>query len=87
MTHYTMLERKNCWSNCGRKRGWAGRCNYCGPNGYCCHMDGRGSCTKEMSDVLKESFIYIFSNIKLIILVLTFRKLFIYNMNLLHHDF
>lgn len=53
MTHYTMLDRPNCWSNCGRKRGWAGRCSYCGPNGYCCHADGRGGCTTEMADVLK----------------------------------
>lgn len=53
MTHYTMLDRPNCWSNCGRKRGWAGRCSYCGPNGYCCHADGRGGCTTEMADVLR----------------------------------
>ena len=54
MTHFTMLDRPNCWSKCKR----AGRCNYCGSNGYCCHADGRGSCTWDMAHVLKESFIF-----------------------------
>ena len=54
--HFKILDRPNCWNQCGRKRGWAGRCNYCGENGYCCNQDGRGSCTREMSQVLKEWF-------------------------------
>ena len=38
------LNVENCWTKCGRKRGWAGKCGHCGPIGYCCHADGRGSC-------------------------------------------
>ena len=55
--HFKMLDRPNCWNKCGRKRGWAGRCSYCGENGYCCNQDGRGSCTREMAQVLKEWFL------------------------------
>ena len=52
MTHFTMLDRPNCWSKCRK----AGRCNYCGSHGYCCHADGRGACTWDMVQVLKGSF-------------------------------
>lgn len=39
------LEHKDdCWSKCGKKRNWSGECGYCGPKGFCCHSDGRGSC-------------------------------------------
>merc|ERR1712039_485871 len=48
------LEHKpNCWTHCGRQRGWAGKCGYCGPKGYCCHSDGRGECPPIFSESVK----------------------------------
>ena len=51
--HVRVLEKKDCWSKCGRKPGWAGKCNYCGSEGYCCHADGRGNCPPIFSHTLK----------------------------------
>ena len=47
------LNVENCWSKCGKKRGWAGKCGVCGPIGYCCHADGRGTCPGAFSASLK----------------------------------
>lgn len=40
----------DCWGECGSNRGFAGKCDYCGSNGYCCNPDGRGSCPLWISE-------------------------------------
>ena len=51
---YIVAEHKeDCWTKCGRRSRWSGKCSYCnlsnGSPGFCCHPDGRGSgCTGSM---------------------------------------
>ena len=44
-----VMPQTDCWTKCGRKRGWAGKCDYCGGQGYCCNADGRGNCPTVMN--------------------------------------
>ena len=47
-----ILPQRDCWQKCGRIQGFAGQCDYCGPQGYCCNADGRGQCPGTMSTLL-----------------------------------
>ena len=47
-----ILPQQYCWQKCGRKPGFAGQCDYCGPQGYCCNADGREHCPGTMSTFL-----------------------------------
>ena len=47
-----ILPQQYCWQKCGRIPGFAGQCDYCGPQGYCCNADGRGHCPGTMSTIL-----------------------------------
>ena len=50
--YFYSLKGKNCWSECGERPGWAGMCSFCGLSngspGFCCHPDGRGTCSAAM---------------------------------------
>ena len=47
-----IMPQRDCWQKCGRIQGFAGQCDYCGPQGYCCNADGRGQCPGTMSTLL-----------------------------------
>ena len=51
-TSLKVLEKRDCWAKCGAIKGFAGKCDYCGPQGYCCNADGRGQCPGQMSTLL-----------------------------------
>ena len=47
-----VMPQRDCWQKCGSIKGFAGQCDYCGPQGYCCNADGRGQCPGTMSTLL-----------------------------------
>ena len=51
-TSLKVLDKRDCWAKCGSIKGFAGKCDYCGPQGYCCNADGRGECPGQMSTLL-----------------------------------